>query len=106
MSILFKIPKALKYIKNKIRLSFKESRLGKLKYIYVHNGSDELIIVFSAFESVRKYDYMRTLSESKIDKLFILDTFGYRGSYYWFEKGKELPNELVSKLISRIRGGV
>lgn len=106
MSILSKIPKVIKFIKNKIRLSLKESRLGKLKYIYERNGSDELIIVFSAFESVRKYDYMRTLSESKIDKLFILDTFGYRGSYYWFEKGEEMPNVLVSKLIESVRGGI
>ena len=101
-----KLTKAIHILKNKIRLSFKEKRLGKLKYLYEQNGSDELIIVFSGFgSSVRKYNYMKTLKDSKIDKLFILDVWGYRGSYYWFEKGKDEPNKLVSKLIESIGGG-
>ena len=104
--ILTRMPKAVKFFKNKIILSFKEHHFGKLKYVYERNGSEELIVVFSAFETVRKYDYMKTLSDSKIDKLFILDTFGYRGSYYWFEKGEGIPNELVTKLIERIGGGI
>lgn len=100
-----KISKAFKYLKNKIVLSFKERRIGKLKYLYEKNNSDELIIVFSAFETVRKYNYMKTLSKSKIDKLFIMDTFGYKGSYYWYENGSDLPKVLVSKLIEQIGGG-
>lgn len=101
-----KLTKAIHILKNKIRLSFKEKRLGKLKYLYEQNGSDELIIVFSGFgSSVRKYNYMKTLKDSTIDKLFILDVWGYRGSYYWFEKGKDEPNKSVSKLIESIRGG-
>ena len=96
--------KALRFLKHKIQLSFKEKRLGKLKYIYEQNGSNELIIVFSGFGTVRKYNYMKTLEESKIDKLFILDVFGYRGSYYWFEDGKDAPNQLVSRLIESISG--
>ncbi len=48
---------------------------------------------------------MKTLAEAKIDKLFLHDTFGYRGSYYWFEKGKDEPIQLVTRLISRIGGG-
>lgn len=101
-----KISKAFKYLKNKIVLSFKERRIGRLKYLYEKNNSDELIIVFSAFETVRKYNYMKTLSKSKIDKLFIMDTFGYKGSYYWYENGSDLPKVLVSKLIEQIGGGV
>lgn len=106
MSVITKLQKGIKFVKNKIRLSFKEQRLGKLRYIHERNNSDELIIVFSGFGTVRKYNYMKTLSQSTIDKLFILDNFGYRGSYYWFEKGKDFPNVLVSKLIERVGGGI
>ena len=99
--------KAYRFFKNKILLSFKEKHLGKLRYIHEQNGSDELIIMFSGFgSSVRKYNYMKTLNDSKIDKLFILDVWGYRGSYYWYEKGKDEPKRLVSKLIESIWGGV
>ena len=102
---MVKISKAFRFIKNKILLSFKEKRFGKLKYVYERNGSDTLIIVFSGFGPVRKYNYMKTLSESKIDQLFLLDNFGYLGSYYWFENGNDSPNRLVSKLLDEIRGG-
>ena len=104
MSVIIKLQKGIKFVKNKICLSFKEQRLGKLKYIHERNNSDELIIVFSGFGTVRKYNYMKSLSLSTIDKLFILDNFGYRGSYYWFEKGKDSPNKLVSELIERVGG--
>ena len=106
MSVIIKLQKGIKFVKNKICLSFKEQRLGKLKYIHERNNSDELIIVFSGFGTVRKYNYMKSLSLSTIDKLFILDNFGYRGSYYWFEKGKDSPNKLVSELIERVGGGI
>ena len=48
---------------------------------------------------------MKTLAQSKIDKLFILDVFGYKGSYYWYEKGKNTPIALVSSLIQQIIDG-
>lgn len=99
-----RLSKLFRFFKNKIRLSFKEKHIGKMKYIHERNGSDELIIVFSGFGPVRKYNYMKTLAQSKIDKLFILDNFGYRGSYYWYENGKNSPNVMVSKLIEQIRG--
>ena len=47
---------------------------------------------------------MKSLAGSKIDKLFILDSFGYRGSYYWYEKGSNIPKVLVSNLIERMGG--
>lgn len=106
MNMIKRISKALRFAKNKIRLSFKEKRYGKLKYIYEQNGSDELIVVFSGFGTARKYNYMKTLAGAKIDKLFLLDNFGYRGSYYWFENGTDKPNQLVSRLIGQIGGGI
>ena len=80
--------------------------MGKLRYIHERNGSDELIIMFSGFGTIPKYNYMKTLTQSKIDKLFILDNFGYRGSYYWFENGSDKPLQLVTTLIERIGGGI
>ena len=40
MTIAKRINKGFRFIKNRIRLSFKEKRLGKLKYIYERNGSE------------------------------------------------------------------
>lgn len=102
------IIKGLRFAFNKVLLSFKEKRYGKLKYLFEQNGSDELIIVFSGFDTVRKYNYMKTLEGANIDKLFLLDNFGYRGSYYWYENGSNTPTQLVSELIEQVsrRGGV
>lgn len=102
---LTRLNTAYRFFINKIRLSFKEKHLGKLRYIYERTGSDELIIVFSGFGTVRKYNYMKTFAGMRIDRLFILDTFGHRGSYYWYEKGKNTPIVLVTKLIQQIVDG-
>lgn len=104
--IIGKVYKLYRYLKNKLFLSFKEKNFGKMKYIHERNGSDTLIVVFSGFGPVPKYNYMRTLSKSKIDKLFLLDNFGYQGSYYWYENGGDEPKRLVIGLIERIRGGI
>lgn len=77
-----------------------------LKYLFYGNHSDELLIVFSAFGSTerRTYNYVRTLHGCKIDKLFILDPWGVKGSYNLYENGSDFPwrvtNELISKIIS------
>ena len=103
---LSKLNKVFRFVINKMRLSLKEKHLDKLRYIHERNGSDELIIMFSGFGTIPKYNYMKTLAQSKIDKLFILDNFGYRGSYYWFENGSDKPLQLVTTLIERIGGGI
>ena len=92
----------------KIYLLLKERKFRKrLKYIYINNHSDSLLVVFSGFPSGKPvYNYMRTLSNLKtISKLFILDDFGYKGSYYWFEKGKDYPLSLTTDLIKTVMGG-
>lgn len=98
------INKILRFAYNKVKLSFLESKFeGRLKYIYETNNSDRLIIVFSGFAyKVPKYNYMRTLRDVSVDKLFILDDFGCRGSYYWFENGSDRPLNLTKGLISKI----
>lgn len=82
---------------------------NRLKYILQKNGSSTLIISFSGFPGniAPSYNYIRTLSGIKYDKLFILDDFGFRGSYYWFENGKDSPRRLTQGLINQvILGGV
>ena len=80
---------------------------GRLRYIYKNNHADKLVIVFSGFSPKGPvYNYMRTLNSFKcVNQLYILDDFGYRGSYYWLEDGKDTPRALTNGLINYIVGG-
>ena len=76
---------------------------GRLKYVFENNHADTLMVVFSGFADKPSYNYMRTLAKFKsMDKLFILDDFGFRGSYYWLENGSDTPRVLVESLISSV----
>lgn len=46
--------------------------------------SDKLIIIFSAFSSINRpeYNYIATFSNVNVNRLYILDNYGERGSYY------------------------
>lgn len=86
-------------------INFKESRFGdKLKYLFLNGNSDTLLIVFSGFTpgNERKYNYIKSFKTLKCDKLFILDVYAYRGSYYLFEDGSNYPEEEVKRLINSI----
>ncbi len=39
-----------------------------------------------------------------MDKLYLLDDFGYKGGYYLYENGGTQPRELTLQLISEMRG--
>ena len=78
---------------------------GRLTYYFKSNKSDTLLIVFSAFTPKPCYNYVKTLMGLKIDKLFILDDFGYKGSYYWYENGEDYPQKLTESLIASVVGG-
>ncbi|WP_176540910.1 hypothetical protein [Bacillus cereus] len=61
-----------------------------VKYIFerANSSNKSLIIVFSAFSPIGvgpKYSYIKTLNEIDCNKLFILDDFGCRASYYLCE---------------------
>lgn len=61
-----------------------------IKYIFQkpYEYNENLIIVFSAFSPVGKppkYNYRKTLDNYSCNKLFILDDFGTRASYYLCE---------------------
>ncbi|MDO1604831.1 hypothetical protein Q2T76_02045 [Lactobacillus sp. YT155] len=88
------------------RFTFKNT---KLNYIYQkQNDSSNLVVVFSAFPRTgyeATYNYLRTLENTKTNKLFILDNFGYqkRGCYYLGENGKLNVQEAVVQLIEKIQ---
>ena len=81
----------------------------EVKYVFQHEpDSKKLIVIFSAFPGGEKpsYNYIRTLKDLKENKLFILDDFGYKGSYYLMEHGNEYVLSLCLKLIESIRSRV
>lgn len=100
--------KSLKRFGNKVFfLLFTKRFKNRLSYYFRSNNSNTLIIVFSAFASKPSYNYVKTLKDLNFDQLFILDDFGYKGSYYWYENGDDYPRTLTESLISKFinRGG-
>ena len=87
-----------------LKLKAQEKKFrGRLKYVLQKNSSDTLVIIFSAFGPRPLYNYMHTLQKLKTaDKLYILDDFGYKGSYYWFENGSDNPLVLTKSLIEKV----
>lgn len=75
---------------------------GRLKYVLKKHNSKTLIVSFSGFSSKPVYNYMRTLKGVAADQLYILDDFGLKGSYYWYENGEDIPLRLTHDLISKI----
>lgn len=77
-----------------IRYYFKEA---------IFNNKDKLIIVFSAFSTDKpKYNYINTLSTYDCNKLYILDDYGSKGTYYLGLKGGFEVETAVMSLISKI----
>lgn len=101
MSIISKIIKKIK-----ITTEIKRHEMlyqGRLKYLFYRGKGDELLIVFSGFTGIKpKYNYFTSFADIEVSKLFLLDDFGYMGSYYWYENGLDLPEQLVSGLIEKI----
>lgn len=83
---------------------FKDEK--NVKYVFHHNeNSDALVIVFSSFQELGKppaYNYGRTIEKYKCSKLFILDDFGARASYYLCENRDFSIERSVLKLINKI----
>lgn len=68
--------------------------------------TNSLIVIFSAFPTKGKqpaYNFIRTLSEFDCNKLFILDDFGSRASYYLCEKKDFAIERSVISLINFIK---
>lgn len=92
---------------NLLSLKLREKRWNdRLKYLYLRGDSDVLFIVFSAFNStnIRTYNYVRALKGAKCDRLYVLDVWGYRGSYYLYENGSDMPYRETLSLIQSVLG--
>lgn len=90
-----------------VSLKLHENRWHKrLKYLFYCKKSNTLIIIFNGFNSVgdiRNYNYVRGLQNLPFDRLYILDVWGYRGSYYLYENGHDYPRLEVENLIIHIK---
>ncbi|WP_397537176.1 Two component regulator three Y domain-containing protein [Rummeliibacillus pycnus] len=78
-----------------------------IKYLFQQSyaKTNSLIIIFSAFPTKGKqptYNFVRTLKEFDCNKLFILDDFGSRASYYLCEKREFSIERSVISLINYI----
>lgn len=84
-------------------IKYYERKFEDLPYLFFRKHSDRLLIVFSAFAgNKRRYNYVRGFRNINADKLYILDPWGYRGSYNLFDNGSPHPQGVTQKLISKI----
>lgn len=93
-------------IKLYIRLA--EKRYDHLRYLLqINHSSDTLVVCFSGFGNggSAKYNYINTLKTINVNKLFILDDFGYKkqGSYYLGENGNWFLPDMIVGLIQKIK---
>lgn len=106
----------LKHLKIRGYIIKKEKTFEKdgktVKYLYCQSkNSKNLAVVFSAFPAVNKgagYNMVSTFMDIKINKLFILDDFGYkkRGAYYLSENGELFIPPLVDELLKKYMYGM
>lgn len=76
---------------------------GCVKYLFLPKKSDALLIVFSGFTGdVRRYNYVSSFYKMEINQLYILDSWGYQGSYYWMDNGDTYPEKMVNELIDTV----
>jgi hypothetical protein len=80
----------------------------KVRYLFQkaqNSNKDKLIIVFSAFSPTGMppaFNYIRTLTGFDCNKLFILDDFGVRGSYYLSLGNDSSIENSVMQLINKV----
>ena len=102
---MLNILKIIPYLKiwQKIKLNQKVFQ-KRMKYMYFDNNSDTLLIIFNAFGGEKpRYNYIRGLSDiNTIDYLYILDDFGYTGSYLLYEDGNNGVEKMTIALINDI----
>ncbi|SHP75238.1 Uncharacterised protein [Mycobacteroides abscessus subsp. abscessus] len=78
-----------------------------VKYLFQksYKKTKDLVVVFSAFSALGqppKYNFIRTLEEFDCNKLFILDDFGCRATYYMCKKRDFTIERSVINLINHI----
>lgn len=98
-----KVKGIFKRIFNILCIKLVEKQKYGVKYLfYKGKKTNELIVIFSGFPTtnIRTYNYIKCMKSSGLDRLYILDIWGYRGSYYLYEKGDKYPEEHTSDLIN------
>lgn len=101
--MLKKIKKLIKVLSNKLFIRKHEHEYKGVKYLYIDRKSETMLIVFSAFTGEkRRYNYFSKFKGINANQLYILDTWGVLGSYYWYENGQSYPEQKVSDLIEHI----
>lgn len=86
-----------------LKIKLKEKHFNGLPYLHYRNGSDSLLIVFSAFTGAnRRYNYVKSFRYLNCDKLYILDPYGYLGSYNLYENGEDYPRKNTQSLVNKI----
>ena len=70
---------------------------GTVRYIYDAGKTKRLLIVFSGIGG--DYNFRTTLRKSEDNVLYIKDIWAHGVSYYLFENGTSLPEQLTSSLI-------
>lgn len=80
---------------------------NRLQYLYFsEKKNDSLLVLFTGFandDKKRKYNYVRGLkSLKKVDRLYVNDNFGFRGSYNLFENGENGPELMTKRLIENV----
>lgn len=103
-SILLKVQKIVKYIKMRTLIKSGERIFNnEVKYLFLPKDNDDLLVVFSGFAGEkRRYNYISFFSNLNINQLYILDTWGNRGSYYWLDAGSDKPEKNIHNLIDYI----
>lgn len=100
------IRRKIKSFYTRLTIKLKSKKYQGLPYLYQKNGSDSLLIVFSAFTGEnRRYNYVSSFKSLNADKLFILDPWGYLGSYYLYENGEDYPKRITQSLINHVING-
>ena len=79
----------------------------RLKYLYFNKyRKDSLLVLFTGFtkdDKKRRYNYVKGLKDVKsVDRLYVNDNFGYRGSYNLYENGKNEPELMTKRLIQKM----
>lgn len=89
---------------NIIKFHLIEKKYKGVKYLYYKVGADRLLISFSALPPTdfRVYNNVKGFDGLFIDRLYIKDTWGYRGSYYLYENGENRPFLKTCALIDKI----